>query len=67
MDPDRDTANDRVVEVSGGISYGAWEAWRVQAEAEAWRFGDKAPLGIAEFASAPTNSTRFLVQLGARL
>lgn len=67
MDPDRDATNDRVLEVSGGLTYGAWDLWRVQAEAEAWRFGDNAPLGIAEFASAPVSSTRFLVQLGARL
>lgn len=67
MDPDRDTSNDRVLELSGGVTYGAWDVWRVQAEADVSRFGGSAPLGIAEFASVPVNSTRFLVQLGARL
>jgi hypothetical protein len=67
LDPDRDTSDDHVIETSGGITYGAWEFWRVQAEASVVRFGDNAPLGIAEFATLPVNATRFLVQLGARL
>lgn len=67
MDPDRDTANDRVVELSGGITFGAWDLWRVQAEVAAWRLGANAPLGITTFAALPADSTRILVQLGAKL
>ncbi len=67
LDPDRIVTGDRVVELTGGISYGASEVWRVQAEAEVWRIGANAPLGIAEFAVAPSNTTTFLVQLGVRI
>jgi hypothetical protein len=67
MDPDRDTSDDRVVELTGGLTYGAWDLWRAQLEVEAWRFGDNAPLGIAEFAATPADMTRVMIQLGARL
>lgn len=67
LDPDRDTANDRVLEVSGGLTYGAWELWRVQAGVDVWRFGASAPLGIAAYASVPADTVHALVQLGAQL
>jgi len=67
LDPDRITRNDRVFENTAGITYGASEVWRVQAEAEFWRLGSAAPIGIAEFALGPIDSTTLLVQLGARL
>jgi hypothetical protein len=66
LDPDRDTSADRIIEAGAGVSYGAWEQWRLQAGFDVWRFGDAAPLGIETFAAAPANSTRVLVQLGAR-
>jgi len=67
VDPDRITAGDRIFENTAGISYGASEVWRVQAEAEVWRLGNAAPIGIAELALGPADSTTLLVQLGARL
>jgi len=67
IDPDRKFKSDTVLEVTGGISYGASDVWRIQAEVEVWRIGAAAPLGIAEFAVAPVDSTSFLLQFGARL
>ncbi len=67
LDPDRVISGDRLIEIAGGITYGLNDVWRVQAEAEAWRIADAAPLGIAQFAVAPGNTTTILVQLGARL
>jgi hypothetical protein len=67
LDPDRIIDRDRVVEAAAGISYGASDVWCVQAEAEVWRFGDNAPIGISELAVAPADSITVLVQLGARL
>jgi len=66
LDPDRIFDRDLVREVAAGLTYGASDVWRIQLEAEAWRFGDNAPLGIAEFAVASVDSTTVLVQLGAR-
>ncbi len=66
LDPDRTFTGDRVLELTGGITYGANDVWSIQAEAEVWRIGDQAPLGIAEFAVAPSDTTNFLLQLGAR-
>ncbi|MBL0217651.1 MAG: hypothetical protein IPQ07_27720 [Myxococcales bacterium] len=67
LDPDRIISGDRLVEIAGGLTYGLNDVWRVQAEAEVWRVADAAPLGIAQFAVAPGNTTTILVQLGARL
>ena len=67
IDPDRIVERDYVRELAGGITYGAADTWRVQLEAEAYRFGDNAPLGIAELAVAPVDSLAFLLQLGARI
>ena len=67
VDPDRIIQSDRVTEVAAGITYGAYDVWRVQLEGEAWRFGANSPLGIAELAVASTDSTTLLVQLGAHL
>jgi hypothetical protein len=67
VDPDRVVSSDHIVEVAGGVTYGAKDRWRVQLELEAQRFGANAPLGIAEFAVASKDSTTVLVQLGARL
>ena len=67
LDPDRIVSGDRLVEIASGITYGLNDVWRVQAEAEVWRIADAAPLGIAQFAVAPGNTTTILLQLGARL
>jgi len=67
VDPDRIIDRDGIIETSGGITYGAHDVWRVQLEAEHWTFGDNAPLGIADFATLPEDSTTFLMQLGAHL
>jgi hypothetical protein len=67
LDPDRILTDDLVAELTGGISYGMGNVWRVQFEAERWMFGDNAPLGIAELAVMSTDSTTLLVQLGAHL
>lgn len=67
LDPDRDTSDDLVVELGGGITYGVWDRWRVQAGMDVSRFGDNAPLGIAQYAAPSANTVRVLVQLGARL
>ncbi len=67
LDPDAKTGGDRVVELTAGITYGASEAWRLQLEAERWKIGDAAPIGIAAFAAAPADSTTVLVQLSARI
>ena len=67
VDPDGEVANDYVRELAGGITYGANDRWRIQLEAEAYRFGDAAPLGITALAVAPADSLALLVQLGARI
>ncbi len=67
VDPDRHVADDHVTEVTGGVTYGAAQRWRVQLECEVWRFGTQVPLGIADFLIASRDSTTVLVQLGARL
>jgi hypothetical protein len=67
VDPDRIIDHDGIIETSGGITYGAHDVWRIQLEAEHWTFGDNAPLGIADFATLPEDSTTFLMQLGAHL
>jgi hypothetical protein len=67
IDPDRIIALDRVSEITGGVTYGIDDVWRVQLEVERWMFDDNAPLGIAEFAARSTDSTTLLIQLGAHL
>ena len=67
LDPDAAVRNDLVVEATGGVTYGAWNAWRIQAEVERWRTGSNAPIGIVELGLAPPTSTTVLVQLGARI
>ena len=67
IDPDRIVERDHVREAAVGITYGAADTWRVQLEAEVYRFGDNAPLGITELAVAPVDSLAFLLQLGARI
>ncbi len=67
IDPDRIIERDHVGEVAAGITYGAHDLWRLQVEGEAWRFGDNAPLGIAQLAVLSKDSTTVLVQLGAHL
>jgi len=67
LDPDSAFGNDLVLEVTGGVTYGASDAWRVQLEVERWKVSANAPVGIAELGIAPATSTTFLIQLGARL
>ena len=65
LDPDADFDNDRVIEATGGIGYGRWDVWRIQAEFEAWRIGANAPIGIYEPGAAPANTTAVMLQVGA--
>ncbi|MCX5745306.1 MAG: porin [Proteobacteria bacterium] len=67
VDPDTAIQHDLVVEATGGLTYGAWNSWRLQLELERWQTGSNAPIGIVELGLAPTTSTTLLVQLGARL
>lgn len=67
VDPDRIITSDRVMELSGGLTYGVGDTWRVQLEAERWTFGANAPLGVAELAVLSRDSTTVLVQLGLHL
>lgn len=67
VDPDRIITRDYVREIAGGVTYGASDIWRIQLELEAYRFGDNAPLGIAELAVAPVDSLAFLLQLGVKI
>lgn len=67
LDPDSSIRNDLVVEATGGLTYGAWNAWRVQAELERWQVASNAPIGIVQLGVGPATSTTFLVQIGARL
>ena len=67
VDPDTTIRHDLVAEMTGGVSYGAFNAWRVQAELERWQVGSKAPIGIVELGLGPATSTTFFLQLGARI
>lgn len=67
LDPDSDIRNDAVVEFTGGLTYGATDAWRVQLEIERFQIGSNAPVGIVELGVAPATSTTVMLQLGARL
>jgi Phosphate-selective porin O and P len=67
LDPDLDITTDHVLEMTGGVSYGASRAWRLQLEVEHWRIGRNAPLGIVELGIAAVTSTTVLLQLGAQL
>jgi len=66
LDPDANFTDDRVVELTGGASYGT-RAWRVQLEGELWRVGDQAPNGIVELTVPPIDSTTVLLQVGAHI
>ena len=67
LDPDSSTRNDLVIEATGGLTYGAWNAWRLQAELERWQVGRNAPIGIVELGVGPATSTTFFLQLGATI
>lgn len=67
VDPDTSVGGDFIRELTGGVGVGAWDRWQLQAELEVWRMGDNAPVGIAIYGLAPTNSTTALIQFGARL
>jgi hypothetical protein len=66
IDPDRAFGDDLVTEATGGVAYGSWDVWRVQAELEVWRIGERSPRSILDTTGAdPANTTSFLLQLGA--
>ena len=65
--PDASIRHDLVFEGTGGVTYGAWSVWRLQAELERWQIASAAPIGIAELGVGPSTSTTFLLQLGARI
>jgi len=67
LDPDSSFRHDLVAEATGGLTYGASNVWRVQAELERWQVASKAPIGIVELGVGPATSTTFFVQLGARI
>ena len=67
LDPDASIRSDLVVEATGGLTYGAWNAWRLQAELERWQVGSNAPIGIVALGVGPATSTTFFLQLGARI
>lgn len=65
LDFDRDVSDDLLVEASGGITYGRWDVWRIQAEYELWQIGDNAPVGVEEYGTTPANTSVVLLQAGA--
>jgi hypothetical protein len=65
IDMDRDADDDLVIETTGGITYGRWDVWRIQAEVEAWRVGDNAPEGTEGYGILPANTSVVLLQAGA--
>lgn len=67
LDPDATIQHDAAIEATGGVTLGAWDAWRVQLELERWQVASNAPIGIVELGIGPTTSTTALIQLGARL
>ena len=67
LDPDTSIRHDLISEATGGVTYGAWNAWRIQLELERWQVASAAPIGIVALGVGPATSTTFLVQLGARL
>ncbi len=67
LDPDTAIRHDLISEATGGVTYGAWNAWRIQLELERWHVASAAPIGIVELGVGPATSTTVLVQLGARL
>jgi hypothetical protein len=65
IDPDRELADDLVLEGTGGINVGMWKRWRLQVELEVWRFGKNVPFGFVIPAVAPVDRTAVVTQLGA--
>ena len=65
IDMDSDADDDLAIETTGGITYGRWDVWRIQAEIESWRVGDNAPQGTEGFGIPPANTTVVLLQAGA--